>query len=170
MVSMRQYPVTWIVIADGKQAFIYTPQRVEKQIPLARNGKHQYYTDRTSWVLLPVLDRPLRAESSSEYEMGRDQPGRVFESATTARHMCEPRMDVRQEVKIHLMKILAAELNKAHSKKSFDQLVLVAPSRMLGELKKQLKAAVQACVVATLPKDLTHRRNNELVKKIQELI
>ena len=170
MVSMRQYPVTWIVIADGKQAFIYTPQRIEKQIPLARTGKHQHYTDHTGWILLPVLDKPLRAESVDEYEMGRDQLGRVFESATTARHMCQPRMDPRQEVKLNLMKTLAVELNKAHGKKLFEQLVLVAPSKMLGELKKRLKAPVQSCVVATLPKDLTHRHNHDLVKKIQELI
>lgn len=59
---IEKAPVTWIVVADGKTAQVYTRK------------------------LAPVLAKPLMAESATIYQMGRNQTGMVHESIGAARH------------------------------------------------------------------------------------
>jgi protein required for attachment to host cells len=167
---VQRNPVTWIVVADGRQARIFMPRHVERHIPMSGNARHHHYQERHELELQPVFARPLHAESVDRYDFGRDQLGRVFESASTARHMAEPRIDVRQEIKADFMKSVARELEKARGRNAFDRLVLVAPPKTLGELKKHLGQSLQACVVSTLAKDLTHYQNHELVRQLEEVL
>lgn len=162
-------PVTWILVADGRQAQLYTRQKVEKMIPLAGNSRRGHFAETTSHEPVPIPGMKWEAESPDQYEVGRNATGMVFESSGGARHMSEPHMDVREEIKIHFARAIAEQLNQALSKKAFDRLVLIAPARMLGEIKKHLDKKVIKQITAEMPKDLTHCNGPALAEHLESI-
>ncbi len=168
LAKKNKTPVTWILVADGKQAQIYAREMREKRIPIGGGAKHRHYDESFVQDLVEVPDMAWQAESPTIYEAGRDRLGRVFESGNSAHHMSEPRMGIHEEIKQHFMKMIADRLNEARAKKMFDRLVLVAPARMLGELKDHLDKTVLKAVAAELPKDLTRCDNGTLLHHLQD--
>lgn len=161
-------PVTWILVADGRQAQVYTRKTVERHIPLAGNGKRHHTQDIYEPALEPVLAMPFMAESAKIYQMGLNATGMVFESAGMARHMGEPHIDARKEVKQHFAERIAHFLNSAKMGRAFKYLVLVAPPEMLGEIEAQLNPAIRRKVKAKLPKEFTHLGARDLVKHLRD--
>jgi protein required for attachment to host cells len=159
----RNHPITWILVADGKQAQVYTREPVERRIPPS-------FAESVTHEPMPIAGMRWKAESPSNYEVGRNATGMVFESSGGARHMAEPHVDAREEVKQHLAAVVAEALGAAKAAKQFDRLVLVAPPKMLGEIKKHLGKAVQKSVVAELPKELTHYEGETLLEHLQDVL
>jgi protein required for attachment to host cells len=159
--QVEKSPITWILVADARNAQVYTRQKVEKHIPLAGNARHEHFEEIISHEPLPVSGMKWKAEPASEYEKGRNA-GRVFESAGHTRHTGEPHMNVHDEIRIHFARTIAAELNHTREEKAYDRLVLIAPAKMLGEIKKYLNDKVLKRIVAEMPKDLTHYEGHAL--------
>lgn len=169
-VSLPRKPfVTWIVVADGRRAHIYRRHREEKYIPMPGVGRHHHYEHQYATVLVSVLPKSWEAESFQDYDFGRDQLGRVFESASPTRHMVAPRIDVQEEIKLNFMRTIAGRLQQEYDRKVFEKLVLVAPPKMLGTLKRCLTPALLECIVAELGKDLTHYPRNELAMQLRKV-
>ena len=157
-----KHPMTWILVADGKQAQVYVRARVERQMPppFEQNISHEP---------VPVMGMRWEAESVNQYQLGRDATGMVFSSSGSARHMAEPHIDAHEEVKHHFALTIAKALGEARAKKQFEHLVLVAPPKMLGDIRKHLDQHVLATVVAELPKELTHVDGETLLDHLQHL-
>jgi protein required for attachment to host cells len=155
-VTIVKPPITWILVADGRQAQIYRRQYVDELIPLERRFRRSQFEEVATNEPVPVPGMKWKAESPAQYEVGRNKIGMVFESANSARSMSEPHINVREEIRNHFAKTIAGHLNRAQAQKAFDRLVLIAPAKMLGEIKKQLDERVLKQVVAEMPKDLTH--------------
>lgn len=158
---------TWILVADGKQAQMYAHEKVEHVIALTGNATRGPSRVLTIREPVPVEGVQWKAGHVEQYQVGRNATGMVFGSASSARHISEPHIDARDEVKIHFARMLAEQLNALQSKKSFAQLVLVAPPKMLGEIKKHLNKNTLKCVIAELPKELTHCDGHGLAKHLQ---
>jgi protein required for attachment to host cells len=62
---------------------------------------------------------------------------------------------------------LSHVLERGHADKSFTSLVLVAPPKLLGELRENLGKAVQSASVAELHKDYGHCAVDELKKLLR---
>jgi protein required for attachment to host cells len=161
-------PITWILVADSRQAQVYTRNRVEKLIPLAGNSRRNQFEEIISHEPLPVPGMKWQAESADGYEIGRNKTGMVFESASNARSMSAPHMDVRDEIRNHFARMVADHISQAKAAKSFDRLVLVAAPKMLGEIKKHLDAKTLKSVAAEMPKDLTHYEGEELLQHLRD--
>jgi protein required for attachment to host cells len=58
-------------------------------------------------------------------------------------------------------------LDEAYERKDFDQLVLVAPHRSLGELRGLLSERVQRCVRKEIARDLTGVTPSTLWRHLQ---
>ena len=147
---------------------IYTRQKVEKVIPLERRSRRNQFAEAIASEPVPVPGMKWEAESADQYETGRDRLGRVQESANSAHHMAEPRMNVHEEIREHFACTIAAALTRAREDKAFDRLVLVAAPKMLGEIKKHLDAKILKCVAAEMPKDLTHYEGEELLQHLKD--
>ena len=132
----------WYVIADGGRA-----RFVERDVRGA-------FRTISSFVSTELHDR--------SHDLGKDHLGRVKESATTARHAIEPRRDLHDAAKEDFVRTVAAELSAPHAQGQFDELVLVAPARVLGELKDSLSKPIAKVVVKELQKDLTKVPDHEL--------
>ncbi|MBN8530899.1 MAG: host attachment protein [Alphaproteobacteria bacterium] len=164
----RQALVTWVLVADGGFAQMFVRAEKEQRIPLAGNARRRHYAEKSSMALFPLPEWNLRAESDEAFETGNHQRGRVFESAGMARHAAEPHEDVHEAVKRRFMKSIAGRLNKAKAEGLFARLVLVAPSKRLGELREYLNKDVLNAVMMEMSKDLTQYGKGELEKYLEK--
>jgi protein required for attachment to host cells len=103
-------------------------------------------------------------------DIGSDQPGRSFESGTSAHHGVGERHDLHGMEKERFIRLVGEQLNAASGRKEFDELLLVAPPRALSELREALDAATQAKLVGTLEKDLVKTPDHELWPHVQEWV
>lgn len=81
----------------------------------------------------------------------------------------EPRVDWHQFEKSRFAKSMAAILNKGRADGDFDELVLVAPPRTMGDLRAALDKPTRASVSAELTKDLTAEHPDQLAKRLDTI-
>ena len=103
-------------------------------------------------------------------DMGSDRPGRAFESGVSARHAVGQRHDLHAMEKEKFVRLVGEQINAAAGQNEFDELLLVAPPRALGELRDALDAAAQAKLVGMLEKDLVKTPDFELWPHVREWV
>jgi len=102
----------------------------------------------------------LRVESHREQEnpairdQATDAPGRSISSVGSARSSMEP-TDFHQLQEDRFAAEAAELLRKRALSNDFEQLIIVAPPRTLGELRKHYHKTVEARLIAEIDKDLT---------------
>lgn len=128
---------TWIVAADGSRARVLQvagPQRlVEVDNLLNPNGR--------------LSDREINTDAR-----GRFSGGHTGEDDVSA---------VEHQVELFAKRV-GEYLDKARTDHRYDELVLVAPPKFLGALRKELDKEVEKLVVDELPKDLSWLNAREL--------
>jgi protein required for attachment to host cells len=117
-----------------------------------------------------VAGSQSRLDNPPSRELGRDTPGRVYESVGHARHAVEPRSDPHTALEALFASQLATMLADHSAKEAFDRLVIVAPATMLGNLRRMIKPEVRNKIVAEIDKDLTRIPNNEIASHIDNVI
>jgi protein required for attachment to host cells len=142
---------TWILVADGGRARIL-------ETTGKRRGMHV------------VTGSESHFENPPSRELGRDAPGRVYESYGSVRHAVEPRHDPHSALEALFASQLAAMLADYSARESFDRLVVVAPATMLGNLRKMIKPQVREKIVAEIDKDLTQVPTNEIASHVEHVI
>jgi protein required for attachment to host cells len=162
--------ITWVLIADGQQAKIYDCLKAIRRMPLAGANKHHYYDEKSGHELVPVLGGVLNAESINDYQIGHDLRGRSSSSNSPTHNTYEPHGNIDAELDRRFIENIASKLHHASEEKFFDQLVLVAPAKVLGELEKFLPADVKGLVVAKLAKDLMPYQGNILMEHLHDTL
>lgn len=135
--------VVWVLLMDSRRAQLF-----KKDL------------DAIAPMLVPILKKSLTAEPVKR-EMGRHRLGRVFESMSSARHMLEPHANQRDETRKRFVHKIAAYLHEALEQKQFNELILIAPKKLVGEMRSTLGGAGHT-VIAEVPKDLTRAPLNGL--------
>jgi len=72
----------------------------------------------------------------------------------------------KQTKERHLAHAIAHALERGMVDNVFDALVLVAPPKLLGELRENLSRGLQKRLLAELPKDFVHLDSEELAKRL----
>jgi protein required for attachment to host cells len=142
---------TWILVADGGRA------RILEALGRGRDLHIVGGSDAT-------LDNP------PSHQQGRDKPSRVYESVGETRHAVEPRQDPHRALETIFASQLGAMLANYAENRSFDQLVLIAPPVMLGDLRRFLQPHVRERVVAEIDKDLTKTPSSQILSHIENVI
>ena len=142
---------TWILIADGARARIVKntgPGRgVEADTKLVfRNGHHKLQ------------------------EIMADKPGRAFDSVGKGRHAMAFGADAVREDELHFLQSLAERLEKEALADAYDRLILVAPPRVLGDLRPFLSKLVRKRIYEEIAKDLTQLPNDRLADHLGNTI
>ena len=147
---MPKHKVTWILIADGSRAKIVT--------------------EREEAPGFDIVTEIQSAESHvPSHLIGDDRPGRTQESAYSGRHAVQPRHDPHEERLTAFIRGVAAYLNEQGAGTAFDDLIVFAPPRALGQLRDMLDDAVAKKIRAEAPKDLTKLPLDELPKHLEAL-
>jgi protein required for attachment to host cells len=126
---------TWILIADGAHG--------------------RLFENRGPGTGLEAINEEFEADHRPDHEIVTDHLGRTFESAYSARHAIAPRHDPHRELKRDFAKSLAKLLDRRRQEHAFDRLIIVAPPKVLGDLRNALSESVRELVSAELDKDLT---------------
>lgn len=132
---MPLHPEATILVFDEGQAKFY------------RLGDHQAGFDLVEALTFPVLG----AHAS---DLVSDKRGRSF--GPDGRHAVDPHTDPREQAKAAAIADLAHKLEDAVKRGAIEELVLVAPARALGELRRRLPKNVTDLVSAEIRKDLTN--------------
>lgn len=116
---MRHDQVIWALIMDGARGQVFdltlSPLRLT-----ARTDGH------------------FEGSRLTTRELTSDRPGHGHESVGTSRHALEPRTDAHRHAEETFAAGIAKSLAKSGDLGAFDQLILVAPPRALGDLRAHL--------------------------------
>jgi len=140
----------WVVVADGASAQILTEN-----------------ADRAGFIAVhaPRLVNP--DVKGHARDLKSDRPGRTLNSSKSGtRHAIEPRHDYHKMEKHKFAAALAKLLDQAQAQDQFDELILVAPRRSLGELRILLSEGVLARVGREVAKEKTKATRADLYRQL----
>ena len=141
---------TWILVADASRAEIFALSETDGARGLHRTGS--------------LADTKLERRSS---DLKSDKPGRsVSSTGSGVRHAIEPHHDYHKLQKHEFAHDIIAFLEKSFDAHQFERLVLVAPNRMLGELRKLLPHKMQKSVWHSFPHDYMKLSQDEIWARI----
>ncbi len=137
---------TWVVIANGAKYLL---------------------TENIGKAFEPELSVRAHVEEGhlATHEQGTDRPGR--RSGPTSAKSAISQADWHQMDEAHFAAKLAARLHKDVQANAFDELVLVADPRTLGNLRAALHQEVSKCVIGEVAKDLTNLPLSEIEKILE---
>ena len=99
------------------------------------------------------------------------RPGRTFSSSRSGqRHAIEPKHDHHKLEKHKFSATVVAVLDRARSKRDFEDLIIVAPRRSIGEIRILLSDRVRDCLREEITKDLTKSSPDALLGRLKPAI
>lgn len=134
---------TWVVVADGKKALLLhnTGSAVEPD--------------------LQVLYKDVQVNPPTSAQ-GTERPGRNADPVYGKSAM--ENTDWHQIAEDKFAHTVAGWVNAAALEKEFETLVVVAPARTLGELRKHFHKETQSRIIQEVDKDLTRHTVAEIAK------
>ncbi len=142
---------TWVMVADAARARFFMSEGQD---------------------ILPVdgatLENP--AAHGHSRDLVSDKPGRTIESVGGAHHAQEPRTDPHRAAKAEFAKRVAEYVETNAVANKFDDLVMVAPPQMLGDLRGALGRQASARLAGTAAKDLMKIPAAELKSHLQPIL
>ena len=136
---------TVVVVADGKKMLFFRNE-----------GDSEY----------PKLEveRKREQEDAADRDQKTDGPGRTFDSSGGAGRSAYEEVDFHQLAEDRFAAETAAMLKDRALRNEFESLIIVAPPRTLGELRKHYHKEVEKRLTAEIAKDLTGHPVPEIEK------
>lgn len=126
----------WLLVADGKQA-------------------RAYHYDGRQHLPRAEPDFALAHDDPPSRDIRTDKPGRMQPSAGTGTATFAPRTDAHDMAETQFLDQVVTRLAAAIAAGQCDQVILAAPPRALGHLRKVLPDAARKAVSHEIDKDLT---------------
>ncbi|MBT7757700.1 MAG: host attachment protein [Rhodospirillaceae bacterium] len=142
---------TWILVADGALARTFETGKGEEGLVAVSGGE-------------------FAAANLRSREIDADRPGQGFDRAGQGQRRMQPRTDSHRHGKAEFARHLAGYLLREQQRQAYDDLIIVAPAKALGDLRAALAPAVRALVRAELSKDLVHIEERELPKHLAPVL
>jgi protein required for attachment to host cells len=124
-----------VLISDGRRARLLRNQGTPRQPQL-------------------IVEQSLEQHNPPTREQGTDRPGRKHGTDGHAKSAIE-QTDWHQQEEQRFAAELAEMLYKLGHAGNYEELVVVAPPKMLGDLRAKFHPEVAGAVVAEIPRDLT---------------
>ncbi|HZG09211.1 MAG TPA: host attachment family protein [Allosphingosinicella sp.] len=138
---------SFVVVADGKKMLFFRNEG-DAEFPKLQ------------------VERKREQENPADADQSRDRPGRTFDSGGPGRSAYEE-TDFHQLEEDRFAHETAEMLKKRALRNDFDQLIIVAPPRTLGELRKHYHKEVEKRLAGEIAKDLTGHPVAEIERIIQ---
>lgn len=147
MTNIAVHNGAWVLVGDGRKALM-----------LQNHGDPDLLD-------LRVIEARVD-ENPSTHEQGTDAPGRAFPPHGKGARSAVESTDWHELEKEHFAREMAERLNAAAESGEMKEIVIVAPPRVLGELRKAISAKTAARVKGEIGKDLTHHPLPEIEKAL----
>jgi protein required for attachment to host cells len=138
---------TFVVVADGKKMLFF------------RN-------EGDSEFLKLEVDRKREQELPADRDLKRDESGRTFDASGGAGRSAYEETDFHQLEEDRFAAETAELLKKGALRNEFESLIIVAPPKTLGELRKHYHKEVEKRLAGEIAKDLTGHPVTEIEKII----
>ena len=136
----------WVLIGDGRKALFF----INKGSP--------------DLLDLRVLETRID-DNPATRDQGSDRPGRAFASVGGARSAVgDTDWHVVEEARF--ARAIAERINAGAEAGEFSEIIIIAPPKTLGEIRKDLSKRAYACVAGELAKDLTRHPLAEIEKAL----
>jgi protein required for attachment to host cells len=136
-----------VLVTDGRKTLFFRNEGDENQIDL-RTEAHD------------------EREDAPDREMKTDAPGTQGQSAGYSGRVAYEETDFHQQEEDRWAVSAAEQVNKRALSNDFDQLVIVAPPKTLGHIRKKLHKEAERRLVCEIPKEMTGRPIPEIEKLI----
>jgi protein required for attachment to host cells len=133
-----------VLVGDGRKALFLRNRGTPREVEL-------------------IVERELRQDNPPTREQGTDRPGRKYGIDGVSRSAVDE-TDWHDRAEERFAVEIADTLYEMEHAQQFDELVVVAPPKMLGDLRAAFHPEVAQCVVAEVAKDLTTHPIPELAK------
>lgn len=140
--------ITWLVTFDGAQARAFEWARAERR-------------------LTPV---ELGAGSASHHPIFSDRPTRTHSRIGPRRGSGDPKSDAERRLEAQFVEQVIAALTGHASRHAFDQLIIAAPPRALGEFRNQVPPQLKAIVRGEIGHDYVNAATETLLEAIESLV
>lgn len=137
----------WVLIADGEKALF---------LRNVTDGEDPF---------LQVI-RKEEQENPKDIDQSANRPGRMNDTGVQQRSAMDD-TDWHEIAKERFADDLAEMLYARAHRGAFEHIVLVAPPKVLGELRKQLHQEVAQRVIGEVPKVLTNHPLNEIEDQVK---
>jgi protein required for attachment to host cells len=137
---------SWLVVCDGTKALIFSNEGDAELLNLKP-------------VEISVEPDP------PTHDLGTDRPGRVHQSVGFSRSAVEA-TDFHAQAEAEFISKLAERLDKAARDHEVKHIIIVAPPKALGTLRKHMSSALQTLVRAEIAKDLAQLSTPEIEKHL----
>ena len=127
-----------VLVTDGRKTLFFRNEGDENQIDLRTEG---------------VDER----EDAKDREMKSDAPGAIGQGGGYSGRVAYDETDFHQQEEDRWAHAAAEAVNKRVLSNDFQHLVVVAPPKTLGELRKKLHKEAERRVVCEIPKEMTRR-------------
>ena len=162
--------IIWVLVADAKQAQCYIYQHTHQNIPLSGSNHHQLTNEKDGHSMVEVQGGHMKAGHHDDHLLGHDPSARAIKTNAPLHNHNEPNGDYKKDNKVHFSIEVAQKINQASLEKLFQQLIVIAPSRMLGELREHLHRDTKKQIIVELAKELTHIKGQELIAHVEDLL
>jgi protein required for attachment to host cells len=125
-----------VLVSDGRRARFLRNQGTPRQPQL-------------------IVEHSLEQVNPKTHEQGTDKPGRKHGTDGNARSAIE-QTDWHHQEEQRFAAEIADKLYQLGHAQRFEELVVVSPPKMLGDLRAKFHPKVAECVIAEVPKDLTN--------------
>lgn len=139
---------TWILVADGERARIFE-------------------NDGSDSSLQRAIPHDMVHPNPPTHQQGADRPGRVHESVGPGRSAMGD-TDWHRHEKEKFAREMVRKLDEARTQNRFDRLIVVAPPRILGDLRQLMPDPLKKMVDAEIDKDLTAEAEHALESRLAE--
>ena len=136
---------TFVVVADGQKMLFFRNEGDSEYLKLEMERKE-------------VQDNP------ADRDQGTSEPGRTFDASGGAGRSAYEETDFHQLGEDRFAAETAAMLKERALRNEYESLIIVAPPRTLGELRKHYHKEVEKRLAAEIPKDLTGHPVPEIEK------
>lgn len=146
-------PLTWILTADGQHARTW-----------------EWKNSDVSLALVADLISSAESVSSFSRDLKSDKPGRSFSSVGPRRSAMEPAHDPHKLEETKFAAKLADALGAAFNRGRFRRLIVIAPPRMLGDLRKHFSKQLAEAVIGEIDKDLMKSDTSALLYHVKPFL
>lgn len=144
---------TWILVADGAEAHVFTHDGPGK--PVRALAGHEF-----------------EGQAVKAREVDRDKPGRTFTNNTMdeGRSAYEPKSNPQDRARHQLMREVVDDLARRAQRNDFDQLIVCAPAQTMSSLRELMPKPLRQKVVAEEVKDYTGSGEADLERHLTHLL
>jgi protein required for attachment to host cells len=139
---------TFVVVADGKKMLFFRNEG-DAEFPKLQ------------------VERKIEQENPSDAEQKTSKAGRTFDASGGAGRSAYEEVDFHQLEEDRFAAETAEMLRKRALRNDFESLIIVAPPRTLGELRKHYHKEVEKRLAGEIAKDLTGHPVAEIEKILQ---